>query len=188
MRLLIESQIRESIRTKELLLEKKHINSISKAAEAIAETLKRGGKLIVFGNGGSAADAQHFAAELVGRFKKERKGLPAISLTTNASTITAVANDYSYDVSFSRQLEAFATPKDIVVGISTSGQAKNVIAAVTWAKKHGIRTIALTGKDGGKLAKITDISLIVPSMHTPAIQESHITIIHAICAIIDEKF
>ena len=162
------------------------VGNIEKAAQAIVDAIKSGGKLIVFGNGGSAADSQHIAAELVGRFQKERKALGAIALTTNTSTLTAIANDYGYDVSFSRQLEALARKGDVVLAISTSGNAKNVLEAVRKARALGLVTIGLSGKDGGGLAKLAGINIIVPSKTTARIQESHIMIGHIICELVEE--
>lgn len=182
----IERIVRESIEVKKLLLDTGSINQILKIAEEIILSFKNSGKAIIFGNGGSAADAQHMVSELVGRFKKERKPLPAISLTVNTSSITAISNDYSYDESFRRQLEALAGANDIAIAISTSGNASNVIAAVKQAKEMKLKTIALTGKDGGKVSRIADISLIVPSGDTPRIQEAHILIIHILCELIEE--
>jgi len=166
----------ENIRTVKLL--KKQISKIDKASSLIATSLKSGGKIILLGNGGSAADAQHIAAEFVGKYNLSRKGLPAISLTTNSSTITAIGNDFGYDMVFSRQIEAFATKKDIVIAISTSGNSTNVIEAIKLAKKNKITTIGLTGKTGGKMSPLVDISINVPSLNTQHIQESHIMIGH----------
>lgn len=181
----IEEIIREGVTIKERLI-KLQADNIEKAAQLIISSLKKGGKLILFGNGGSAADAQHIAAELVGRFKKERKALPAIALTTNTSILTAIANDYGYEQVFKRQVEALAGKNDVVFGISTSGNAKNVIEAVESAGRMGIVTIGLTGGDGGELAKAAGLSIIVPSENTPRIQESHITIGHIICELVEE--
>lgn len=181
----IKSIIRESVEVKNALAESQS-SAIATAAEAVIKTLKEGGKIIIFGNGGSAADSQHIAAELVGRFLKERKALPAIALTTNSSILTAISNDYSYNQVFSRQLDAIAAKNDTVIGISTSGKAPNVSEAVSLANKKGITTIALTGCDGGDLAKIANISIIVPSRATPRIQEAHITIGHIICQLAEE--
>jgi len=186
MRERVKDIILESIQVKEELL-KSGISRILEISQIIIEALKKGGKLIIFGNGGSASDAQHIAAELVGRFKKDRPALAAIALTTNTSIITALANDFGYDVIFSRQIEALADKRDVVFGISTSGKAKNVIIAIKQAKKMGLKTIALTGGDGGELAKIADISLIVPSSVTARIQEAHIVIGHIICELIEEE-
>lgn len=169
------------------LLSDSQISLIEKAASTVTSSLKKGGKVIVFGNGGSAADSQHMVAELVGRFKKERKGIPAIALTTNTSTLSALSNDYGYDISFSRQVEALGKPNDVAIGISTSGNAANVIEAVKLAKKIGLSTIALTGKDGGKLKDISDTSIVVNSSDTPRIQEAHILIIHILCELIEDS-
>ena len=153
----------------------------------IASSIKKGGKVILFGNGGSAADAQHIAAELVGRFKLERQGLAAVALTTNTSVITSIANDYGYEEIFSRQMEGLATDNDIAIAISTSGNARNVITGMLEAKKLGIKTIAITGSGGGEMATIADLALIVPSDNTARIQESHITIGHIICELVEAK-
>ncbi len=186
MRTIIEEAILDSIRVKEELL-KNSVGVILEVSKKITSSLKKGGKLIVFGNGGSAGDAQHIAAELVGRFKKERPGIPAISLTVNTSIITALANDFGYDVVFARQIEALANKNDIVLAISTSGRAKNVSLGLKQAKKMGLFTIALTGCDGGEAAKLADLALIVPSSVTARIQESHILIGHIICELIEES-
>jgi len=159
---------------------------IEKTIEIIISALKKGGKLILCGNGGSAADAQHIAAELVGRFKEERKALAAIALTTDTSILTAIGNDYGYQYVFKRQVEALANKGDVLLAISTSGNAANVIEAVELANKIGLKTIALTGGDGGKLAKTAAFSIIVPSVKTPRIQESHIAIGHIICELVEE--
>ncbi|MCX5697668.1 MAG: D-sedoheptulose 7-phosphate isomerase [Candidatus Omnitrophica bacterium] len=177
----------DSIQIKEELL-RSSVGTILEVTRLFIDCLKKGGKVIVFGNGGSASDSQHIAAELVGRFKKERAPLPAIALTTNSSIITAIANDYSYDFVFSRQVEALAQKNDLIVGISTSGKAKNVAAGIKQAKKMGLVTVALTGGDGGDLAKLADVCLTVPSAITARIQEAHITIGHIICEIVEEEF
>ena len=140
------------------------------------------------GNGGSAADAQHIAAELRGRFKKEREALAGIALTTDTSALSAIANDYGYELVFSRQVEAIGKKGDVLIAISTSGNSKNVINAINSAKKIGIKIITLTGKDGGEMKNLGDINIIVPSNNTPRIQEMHIMIGHMICALIDEGF
>jgi len=181
----IKDLLLESIQVKEQMLHTQ-ISKILEISEAVISCLKKSGKLILFGNGGSAADSQHIAAELVGRFKKERAGLAAIALTTNTSTLTSLANDYGYEIVFARQIEALGKKNDIAVGISTSGRAKNVVAALKQAKKMGIKTIALTGQDGGELAKCADISLTVPSPVTARIQEAHITVGHIICELAEE--
>lgn len=181
----IKDILLESIQVKEELLHTK-IGQIVEIADLLIDVMKKGGKLILFGNGGSASDAQHIVAEIVGRFKKERRALPAIALTTNASTLTAIANDYGYEIVFARQIEALAKDGDIAIGISTSGKAKNVASGIKQAKKMGLKTIALTGADGGEIAKLADISLIVPSSVTARIQETHITIGHILCELIEE--
>src|SRR3989338_7096422 len=154
----IQNIIKESIKTKELLY-KRQIESIEKAAKAIIISLKAGGKVLIFGNGGSAADSQHIVAELVGRFKKERPALPAIALSTNTSILSAIANDYGYEITFSRQLEALAKSKDVAIALSTSGNSKNVLEALKKAKALGLVTIGLTGQNGGLLKEVCDISI-----------------------------
>lgn len=184
MKKLIENAIKDSIRVKESV-DKTQAENIEKAAVVIIGALRNGGKLLVFGNGGSAADSQHIAAELVGRFKMERKALPAVALTVNTSTLTAVANDYGYDVAFSRQIEGLALKKDVAMGISTSGNSKNVIEALNKARAMGLKTIALTGGDGGKMKAAADILINVPSKDTPRVQEAHIMIGHILCELIE---
>lgn len=152
-----------------------------------SEAIGRGNKILIFGNGGSAADAQHIAAELVGRYKLERRGLPAIALTTDTSALTAIANDYGYDMVFSRQIEALARPGDVVIGISTSGNSKNVINAFKSAKELGCKCIGLSGKDGGVMSKVCDVNIVVPSNNTPRIQEMHILIGHIMCQAIEDS-
>jgi len=163
-------------------------NSIEKAAEICIETLKKGGKIILFGNGGSAADAQHIAAELVGRYKNERKGLAAIALTTDSSVITSIANDFGFHRTFDRQIESLASKDDTLIGISTSGNSENVINGIKLAKKLECKTIGLSGSGGGKLNSFCDLNIVVPSNDTPRIQEMHILIGHSICYEIDQKF
>jgi D-sedoheptulose 7-phosphate isomerase len=158
---------------------------IEQAARRLIECYRAGGKLLVMGNGGSAADAQHFAAELVGRYMLERPAYPAIALSTDTSILTAVSNDYGYADVFRRQVEAHARPGDVVVGISTSGNSENVCRAMVAAKERGAVTIALGGGDGGKMKSLADISLIAPSKETPRIQEAHITIIHILCDVVE---
>ena len=185
MRERIKDILLESIQVKEEIL-RTDIGKIVEIAEGIIDCLKKNGKLILFGNG--ASDSQHIAAELVGRFKKDRNSLAAIALTTNTSIITSLANDYGYDIIFSKQLESMAQKEDIAIGISTSGKAKNVALGIKQAKKMGIKTVALTGGDGGELAKLADISLVVPSAVTARIQEAHITIGHIVCELVEEAF
>ncbi|MCL4334844.1 MAG: SIS domain-containing protein [Candidatus Thermoplasmatota archaeon] len=154
-------------------------------AGLMLERLSKNGLLITFGNGGSAADAQHFAAELNGHFLKERKAFPAIALSTNTSTLTAIGNDYSFDAVFERQVEAFVTKKDMVVGISTSGNSRNVVSAVRKARKIGALTFSMTGGNGGLLKDVSEKCFIAGSDKTPIIQETHITFIHMVCAEFD---
>ncbi|MGC9145309.1 MAG: D-sedoheptulose-7-phosphate isomerase [Nitrososphaeria archaeon] len=184
---LVRKRLLESSEVKRQLAESEESEKIVRIAEAISEALKRGNKVILFGNGGSAADAQHIACEFVGRFMKERKSLPAISLTTNTSCLTAIANDYSYDVVFERQVEAFAKQGDVVIGISTSGKSKSVIKGIIKAKELGAFTVGLTGRGGGELAKVADVCVRVPSDETPRIQEAHITIGHIISEIVEDE-
>ncbi|OEU61253.1 MAG: phosphoheptose isomerase [Desulfuromonadales bacterium C00003094] len=157
------------------------------SCRAIADALKQGHKVLIMGNGGSAADAQHFAAELVGRFLLERKALPAISLTTDSSILTAVGNDYGFDEIFKRQVEALAQPGDVVIGISTSGLSNNVFHALTAANQIGCKTIGLLGRDGGNIAAIVDINLTVPIRYTPYIQGAHGAIIHITCDLVEKE-
>jgi D-sedoheptulose 7-phosphate isomerase len=160
---------------------------IAKASSLVIDTLKDGNKIILCGNGGSAADAQHIAAELTGRYKTERKGLPAIAITTDTSALTAIGNDYGYDMVFARQFEALANEGDLLIGISTSGNSSNIINTLELAKHMNCKTIGFTGRDGGKMNKLCDINLIVPSDDTPRIQEMHILFGHTICQIIDNE-
>ena len=160
---------------------------IDKAAKKIIETYKQGGRVYFCGNGGSAADAQHLSAELSGRFYFDRKPLAAEALHVNTSYMTAVANDYSFELVFAREVEAFCKKGDVLVGISTSGNSKNVIRAFETAKAKGVTTIAMTGKGGGNMASLSDILIAIPSNDTPRIQESHIMAGHIICQIVEEE-
>jgi D-sedoheptulose 7-phosphate isomerase len=182
---LVRRRIEESIRAKQHI-SKKLMRDIALAAERIAEAYRAGGRLILFGNGGSAADAQHIACELVGRFMSERKPLDAVALGANVPTLTSIANDYGYGRVLERQVTAAAKPCDIVIGISTSGDSPNVVRALARAKKIGCTTIAMTGRTGGKLKDTADILLNVPSKVTPRIQESHILIGHIICELVEK--
>ncbi len=152
------------------------------------ETLEAGNKIMLCGNGGSAADAQHIAAELTGRYKIERRGLPAIALTTDTSALTAIGNDYGYEEVFSRQVEALAQKGDLLIGISTSGNSPNVIYAMQKAKEMGCRAVGLSGKGGGKMNDVCDLNIIVPSDDTARIQEMHILIGHIVCQLIDNEY
>lgn len=168
------------------------LSSVSGMIETLgwemSRRLKSGSKILWMGNGGSAADCQHLAAEIVGRFLKERRGLPSIALTTDTSILTAVGNDYGYDQIFSRQIEALCLPEDVVVGISTSGNSPNVVRALQEAKKIGAYTVGLTGENGGNLAPFCDVVLRVPSKVTARVQECHILIGHILCECIDDHF
>jgi len=161
------------------------IESIAKLA---IKSIESYGKVILFGNGGSASDAQHIAAELVGRYKTTRKGLAAIALTTDTSAITAISNDFGYENVFKRQLEALLDENDLVIGISTSGNSSNVINALEYAKNHGAKVVGFSGSQGGKMNKICDINLVIPSNDTPRIQEMHIFVGHTLCHLIDIHF
>ncbi len=166
---------------------KNMVEDIEKTSNIIVNTVKNGNKILLCGNGGSAGDAQHISAEFTGRFRKERRGLPAIALTTDTSAITAIANDYGYEKIFSRQIEALGKKGDVLIAISTSGNSKNIIEAIKKAKENGLITIALTGRDGGEMRDICDINLIVPSENTARIQEIHIMIGHIFCAKVDNE-
>ena len=157
------------------------------ACVIVTDTLAHGNKVLLCGNGGSAADAQHIAAELTGRYKTERRGLPGIALTTDTSALTAISNDYGYDRVFDRQVEALAKEGDLLIGISTSGNSKNVNNALRVAKEMGCRTIGLSGRDGGGMSELCDVNIVVPSDNTPRIQEMHILIGHILCQAIDDS-
>lgn len=166
----------------------RYLADVTKVASVLVEAIRTGGKLLIMGNGGSAADAQHIAAELVGRYKIERRALPAIALTTDSSILTAWSNDYSYDTVFSRQIEGLARPGDIVWGISTSGNSRNVVLAFETARAMGITTVGLLGRDGGKLAALSDHAMIVGLEATDQIQTAHLLTYHALCAGLDRAF
>ncbi len=160
---------------------------IADTVTLLVETFTNGGKLLVMGNGGSAADAQHFVAEIVGRFKMERRALPAVALSTDTSILTAIGNDYGFEVVFSRQVEALALPGDLVVGISTSGNSPNVLKALELARSMGCRTVGLLGRDGGSIKSVCDVALVVSTTDTPRVQEGHITIIHILCDLMEKS-
>jgi D-sedoheptulose 7-phosphate isomerase len=181
---IVTKQIEESVRVKEQL--KGETKTLIAIAELIVQAFREGRKVILFGNGGSAADAQHIAAELSGKFIRNRSSLPAIALTTNTSSLTAIANDYGYEAVFSRQLESLAKKGDVIIGISTSGNSPNILLAIEQAKRCGAITVALTGRRG-KLKDIADYVLSVPSAETPRIQEAHITLGHIICYLVEEE-
>jgi D-sedoheptulose 7-phosphate isomerase len=158
---------------------------VRQVAEAIISAYRREHKVILFGNGGSAADAQHLAAEFVGRYRRDRRPLPAVALTVNASAVTAIANDYEFDLVFARQLEALGAAGDVAIGISTSGKSANVIAALRVARREGLITVALTGRPGSPIAEVADFCVCIPSEHTPGIQEAHITVGHVLCELVE---
>jgi len=183
---LVRDRVQESIRVKQVLLSNAVFHElVAKAAMQIVKALHAGGKVLFCGNGGSAADAQHLAAEFTGRYLKERRALPALALHTNTSSVTAIGNDYGFDLVFARQLEALGKEGDVLVGISTSGNSRNVIRAMEVAKAKSIYTIALTGA-GGKMKELADCSICIPSDETPRIQECHILTGHIICEIAEE--
>ena len=187
MNLIIKEEFNNHIKTSQKSMENL-AKDIEIAAKICIKTLKKNGKIILFGNGGSAADAQHIAAELVGRYITERKGLAAVALTTDTSILTAIGNDYGYEKIFSRQIEALAKPEDVVIGISTGGSSKNVINALKLASGTGCKIIGFSGKDGGEMNNICDLNIVVPSDDTPRIQEMHILIGHTLCHLIDKEF
>jgi D-sedoheptulose 7-phosphate isomerase len=166
---------------------KENAEKIIEVVQLIAQAFREGKKVLLFGNGGSATDASHIAAEFVNRFLMERPPLPAIALNTDVAVLTSISNDYDYSQVFSKQLAALGHEGDVVIGISTSGNSANVIKAVEVAKKNGLRTVILTGGTGGKLANMADYTFTVPSKYTPRIQETHITLCHAICQMVDEE-
>ena len=183
---LIKAELKESADTLNLV-SKDLATKIEEAAQMMVEALRAGHKILLFGNGGSAADSQHLAAELVGRYRKERASLPAIALTTDTSILTAVGNDYGFEFIFARQIEGLAEKGDVALGISTSGNSRNVIEGLTKAKAKGCRTLGLLGCEGGRIAELCELSLIVPCKTTPRIQECHITIGHILCSLIEQE-
>jgi D-sedoheptulose 7-phosphate isomerase len=187
MRSIIEFEFNEHLKASKTTMESIG-DSLEIAAKLCIESLQNGGKILIFGNGGSAADAQHIAAELVGRYKAERKGLAAIALTTDTSALTSIGNDYGYKRVFDRQVEALANKGDAVIGISTGGSSANVISALKLANDLGCKTIGLSGRDGGKMNTLCNVNLVVPAEDTPRIQEMHIVIGHTICHLIDLEF
>ena len=180
----IEQIFAESIEVKQGTL-RKNLPQIISAAEVIISAIRSGHKLFLCGNGGSAADSQHIAAEFVGRFQKERKAWAAIALTTDTSALTALGNDYSFDIVFSRQLQALGQKGDVLIAISTSGNSKNVLEALRQAKAMGLTSVGVTGGSGGQLAHLSDIAIIAASSKTARIQESHLVILHTICELVE---
>jgi len=183
----IRSKLTESIQTKERIIQNL-IPAIEGALQICLDCLESGHKIFLFGNGGSAADSQHIAAELVGKMALHRKALPAIALTTDTSNLTALSNDFGYEVVFQRQLEALGQSGDVAVGLSTSGRSSNVLAGIRKAREMGLKTIGLTGGDGGALKDLVDCAIVVPSHNTQRIQEAHITIAHILCELIEAHF
>jgi D-sedoheptulose 7-phosphate isomerase len=187
MQSVIEFEFSEHLKTSQATLE--HITGpLEIAANLCIDSLKDGGKILIFGNGGSAADAQHIAAELVGRYKAERKGLAAIALTTDSSALTCISNDYSFEDVFSRQIEALANNNDIAIGISTGGTSVNVVNALESANYLGCKTIGFSGRGGGEFNNMCDVNIIIPATETARIQEMHILVGHIICQLIDLEF
>jgi D-sedoheptulose 7-phosphate isomerase len=182
---LVRERLRESGAVIAALLESDAPARVAEAAAVVAEAIAAGGKLLTFGNGGSAADAQHIAAELVGRYVLDRAALPAVALAENSSTVTAVANDYSYEEVFKRHVEGLGRPGDVALGISTSGGSENVVRGLAAARERGLRTIAFTGASGGRLAAAADICVRVPSDDTPHVQEGHTVLAHALCELVE---
>ena len=177
----------ESIEVKKQIINSELIDEIDMAAKVIINSYKNGGKVLICGNGGSAADSQHVAGELINKFRIDRKPLGAIALSTDTSVLTSIGNDFSFDDVFKKQVQGNGKEGDVLIGISTSGNSKNVIAAIDMAKRIGMKTITLTGSSGGKLNGMADICLKVPSNDTPRIQESHITILHIICDLVEQE-
>ncbi len=181
----ILKEFKESISVKEKFIQG-HLDTILEVSKAIANTFNEGNKVILFGNGGSASDASHIAGEFVNRFKRERPGLPAIALNTDIAVITSIANDYDYSEIFARQLKALAAEGDMVIAITTSGSSPNILRAVEVAKKKKLKTVVFTGSKGEKLASRATYSFVVPSDNTPRIQETHITLGHVLCLMVEE--
>jgi|TARA_B110000211_G_scaffold205400_1_gene239646 D-sedoheptulose 7-phosphate isomerase len=187
MQSIIKFEFEEHLKTSQATFESIG-HSVEVAAKLCLDCLKNGNKILLFGNGGSAADAQHIAAELVGRYKTERKGLAAIALTTDTSALTAIGNDYGYDCVFDRQVEALANTGDVAIGISTGGSSANVASALKLAKDLDCKTIGFSGRGGGEMNELCDINIVVPAQDTARIQEMHIVIGHTICHLIDLAF
>ena len=187
MQSIIKFEFEEHLKTSQATFESIG-HSVEVAAKLCLDCLKNGNKILLFGNGGSAADAQHIAAELVGRYKTERKGLAAIALTTDTSALTAISNDYGYDCVFDRQVEALANTGDVAIGISTGGSSANVTSALKLAKDLDCKTIGFSGRGGGEMNELCDINIVVPAQDTARIQEMHIVIGHTICHLIDLAF
>ncbi|MBF0532453.1 MAG: D-sedoheptulose 7-phosphate isomerase [Candidatus Omnitrophica bacterium] len=178
--------LEESIAAKREAFRSNHEKLLALVA-LLVDCLNQGGKILIFGNGGSAADSQHIAAEFIGRFQKERRALAAIALSTDTSILTALANDYTTDIIFSRQIEALGRPGDVVWGISTSGRSPNVVQGIETARRMGLKTVTFTGKDGGLLLGLSDLNINVPAAVTARVQESHICMAHAVCELVEDS-
>jgi len=186
MKNIIRNEFKEHIKIANLL--ENLTDNVASSAQLCIDCIRNGGKILLFGNGGSAADAQHIAAELVGKYQSDRKGLPAIALTTDTSSLTSIGNDFGFRYVFNRQVEAIANSGDVAIGISTSGKSENVISALKLASKLNCKTIGFSGQNGGEMNKICNINIAIPSEDTPRIQEMHIIIGHTLCYLIDQKF
>ncbi len=184
----ILNQIQDHIKVADLITDQYFVHQIAEACTLVVNTLKNGNKILIFGNGGSAADAQHIAAEFTGRFVKERRGLPAIALTTDTSALTSIGNDYSFERVFDRQVEALSKPGDLLIGISTSGNSANVINGLKQGNNCGCKLLGLSGNQGGLMNDLCDINLTVKSNVTARVQEMHILIGHILCSAVDESF
>ncbi len=183
----VAAGLREAAATHERLADGPAVEAVAAAARAIVTSLTAGGTVLVFGNGGSAADAQHVVADLVGRFVKDRRAWPAVALTTDTSILTAVGNDFGFDQVFARQIEALGRPGDVAVGITTSGDSPNVLRALEAARARGLVTVALTGKSGGAAGHLAEIHLNVPETVTARVQEAHTTMLHLVCQLVDDE-
>jgi D-sedoheptulose 7-phosphate isomerase len=179
--------IRESVAALGALLAQDTLDAIARAVRTIADALRAGGKVLLFGNGGSASDATHIAAEFLGRFQRERAPQPAVALGDNTAAVTAIANDYGFEHVFARQLHGLAAAGDVAIAISTSGRSRNVLAGAAAARELGLQTIALTGGDGGELARAVDVAIVVPAQATARIQEAHILIGHVLCELVERE-
>ena len=184
---LVVETLRSAARVHDALAQGPGATAIARAGELLVRVLAGGGQVLVFGNGGSAADAQHFAAELVGRFVRDRRGWPAIALSTDTSVLTAVANDFGFERVFARQVEALGRAGDLAVGITTSGASPNVVRGLEAARTRGLQTIALTGNDGGAAGRVADVHVNVPESVTARVQEAHTTVLHLLCAFVDRE-
>jgi D-sedoheptulose 7-phosphate isomerase len=183
----IAADLDESVRVKRRIVEE-HLSTLEGIARVLINALRAGRKILVCGNGGSAADSQHIAGELVSKFRRQRRALPSVALTTDTSILTSIGNDFGFEDVFSRQVEALGEEGDVLLAISTSGNSPNVLKAVRTAKEMGITTVGFTGEDGGRMRRRVDFCFRVPSQSTPRIQESHITVAHALCELIEQEF